>query len=108
MQSKSDTTSHALNLRSRSEYLKAPGFRGFLAVVCGLHFRSSSAARLRPERAGVWGSGKPATAVAVVMAMKLRASLFGILMLTTTLPIGAGERITVQRYARPWHSPRRT
>jgi hypothetical protein len=28
--------------------------------------------------------------------MKLRASLFGILMLTTTLPIGAGERITVR------------
>ena len=28
--------------------------------------------------------------------MKLRASLFGILMLTTTLPIGAGERITMR------------
>ena len=28
--------------------------------------------------------------------MKLRASLFGILILTTTLPIGAGERITVR------------
>jgi hypothetical protein len=41
-------------------------------------------------------SGKPATAVTTVMAMKLRASLFGILMLTTTLPIGAGERITVR------------
>jgi hypothetical protein len=30
------------------------------------------------------------------MVMKLRARLFGILMLTTTLPIGAGERITVR------------
>jgi hypothetical protein len=29
-------------------------------------------------------------------AMKLRATLFVILMLTTTLPIGAGERITVR------------
>jgi hypothetical protein len=28
--------------------------------------------------------------------MKLRASLFGILMLTTTLPIGAGERISMR------------
>jgi hypothetical protein len=28
--------------------------------------------------------------------MKLRAILFGILMLTTTLPIGAGERITMK------------
>jgi hypothetical protein len=28
--------------------------------------------------------------------MKLRATLFGILMLTTTLPIGAGERITMK------------
>ena len=28
--------------------------------------------------------------------MKLRATLFGILMLTTTLPMGAGERITVK------------
>lgn len=30
------------------------------------------------------------------MAMKLRASLFGILMLTATLPIGAGERISMK------------
>jgi hypothetical protein len=30
------------------------------------------------------------------MAMKLRASLFGILMLTTSLPTGAGERITMK------------
>jgi hypothetical protein len=30
------------------------------------------------------------------MPMKLRASLFGILMLTTTLPVGAGERITMK------------
>lgn len=28
--------------------------------------------------------------------MKLRATLFGILMLITTLPMGAGERITVK------------
>jgi hypothetical protein len=28
--------------------------------------------------------------------MKLRASLLGILMLTTTLPVGAGERITMK------------
>jgi len=28
--------------------------------------------------------------------MKLRATLFGILMLLTTLPMGAGERITVK------------
>ena len=28
--------------------------------------------------------------------MKLRASLFGILMLTTTLPLGAGERLTMR------------
>jgi hypothetical protein len=28
--------------------------------------------------------------------MKLRAMLFGILMLTTTLPLGAGERITIK------------
>ena len=28
--------------------------------------------------------------------MKLRATLFGILMLTSTLPLGAGERITVK------------
>jgi hypothetical protein len=28
--------------------------------------------------------------------MKLRATLFGILMLTTTLPLGAGERITIK------------
>jgi hypothetical protein len=28
--------------------------------------------------------------------MKLRASLFGILMLTTTLPLGAGERLTMK------------
>ena len=41
-------------------------------------------------------SGKQATAVATVRVMKLRASLFGILMLTTTLPIGAGERITMR------------
>jgi hypothetical protein len=30
------------------------------------------------------------------MAMKLRASLFGILMLTMSLPTGAGERITMK------------
>jgi hypothetical protein len=29
-------------------------------------------------------------------AMKLRATLFGILMLVTTLPMGAGERISVK------------
>ena len=28
--------------------------------------------------------------------MKLRATLLGILMLTTTLPLGAGERITIK------------
>ena len=28
--------------------------------------------------------------------MMLRATLFGILMLTTTLPLGAGERITIK------------
>jgi hypothetical protein len=28
--------------------------------------------------------------------MKLRATLFGILMLTTTLPLGAGERIMIK------------
>ena len=32
----------------------------------------------------------------MVGAMKLRATLFGILMLLTTLPMGAGERITVK------------
>ena len=28
--------------------------------------------------------------------MKVRATVFGILMLTTTLPLGAGERITIK------------
>jgi len=46
---------------------------------------------------GFWGSGKPGTAVTTVMAMKLRASVFGILMLTAaTLPIGAGERVSIR------------
>jgi predicted phage tail protein len=46
---------------------------------------------------GFWSTGKPAAAVAAVMAMKLRASLFGILILTTaTMPIGAGERVSMK------------
>jgi hypothetical protein len=35
-------------------------------------------------------------AVPTVSAMKLRATLFGVLMLITTLPMGAGERISVK------------
>jgi predicted phage tail protein len=46
---------------------------------------------------GFWSTGKPAAAVAAVVAMKLRASLFGILILTTaTLPVGAGERVSMR------------
>jgi hypothetical protein len=42
-------------------------------------------------------SGKPATRGSCDGdAMKLRATLFGILMVITTLPIGAGERIAVK------------
>jgi hypothetical protein len=65
-------------------------------VVYGLHFRRAVPHDGGPNEPGFWGSGKPATAVAAVMVMKLRASLFGILMMTTTLPIGAGERITMR------------
>ena len=71
-------------------------FCAFTAVVCGLHLGGTVPHHGGHNEPGFWGSGKPATAVTTVMVMKLRASLFGILMLTTTLPIGAGERITVR------------
>jgi hypothetical protein len=65
-------------------------------VVCGLHFRRTAPHDCGQNEPGFGISGKPATAVATVTVMKVRASLLGILMLTTTLPIGAGERITVR------------
>ena len=64
----------------------------YLALTKGQRPRDSG-----ENEPGFWSSGKPATAVTTVMAMKLRASLFGILILTTaTLPIGAGERVSMR------------
>ena len=62
-----------------------------------LHNRSISAAGLRQNGPDVGFSGESwATRVATVTRMKLRASLLGVLLLTSTLPLGAGERMTLK------------
>jgi len=57
----------------------------------------AEAAQGGDDAAGVRVSGILATpAVAMVGSMTLRACFFGILMLAATLPVGAGERMTMK------------
>ena len=55
-----------------------------------------SAAQGGTNEPGFRGSGKPVTAGCDVNVMKLRAALLGMFVITSTLPLGAGERITMK------------
>ena len=64
-------------------------------LVCSLHSPSRSRTR-RHTRAGVQEFRQPATARYDGDAMKARAALLGTLILIATLPLGAGERMTIK------------
>ena len=81
-----DAPSHAMNLR---------GISSVLQLVHNLHKRAQHRT-VRGTRAGRWSFRQAAMRVATVAAMKLGAGLFGILMFTATLPVGAGERMTLK------------
>src|SRR5689334_18557855 len=80
----------------RHRVLQAGGFF-VLSLWSAACTTASRAARGGDKRAGVDGtSGRRATTVAMVTLMKVRACVLGILMAITSLPLGAGERITMK------------